>query len=143
MRRRGQWGGGSGWQPLNSLLDFLQAKIIEHLLKQRKGRHMREDGVEVFKVLVQPTEDVQNEKAVGDIDTEVGEGVSEALHLLTVVVDTKVTMNKAPEGGIDVEGAGFLVAEEVVLQGQPGVASHVAALPGDVLQVGRDGTPNP
>jgi hypothetical protein len=34
-----------------------------------------------------------------------------------------------------VEGAGFTVAKEVVLQGQSGVVSIVTVLPGDVRQV--------
>jgi hypothetical protein len=135
----GDGGGGSGWQPLNSLLDFLQAEIVGHLLKRREGRHVREDGAEVFKVLVQLTHDVQHENAVGDIDIEVGE----ALHLLTVVVDAEIALNEAPEGGIDVKGASFMVVEKVVLQGQPGVVSHVAALLGDVLQGRGDGSPDP
>jgi hypothetical protein len=32
-----------------------------------------------------------------------------------------------------VDGVGFMVTEEVVLLGQPGIASHVVMLPGDVL----------
>jgi hypothetical protein len=104
---------------------------------------VREDGMEVFEVLVQPAQDVQHENAVGDVNTEVGEGVGEALHLPAVIVDAEVTLNKAPEGGIDVEGAGFVVAEEVVLQGQQGVVSPVAMLLGDMLPVEGDGVLDP
>jgi hypothetical protein len=39
----------------------------------------------MLKVLVQLAQDVQHENMVGDIDVEVGEGVSEALYLPTVV----------------------------------------------------------
>jgi hypothetical protein len=46
----------------------------------------------------------------------VAKGVGEALHLPIVVVDTEVVLNKAPEGGIDVEGTSFMVAKEVILQ---------------------------
>jgi hypothetical protein len=42
-----------------------------------------------------------------------------------------------------VESAGFTIVEEVVVQGQPGVASRVAVLLGDVLEVGGDGAPDP
>jgi hypothetical protein len=76
---------------------------------------VREDGAKVFKVLVQPMQDVQHENTVGDIDTKVNKGVDKALHLSTVVVDDEVTLNEASEGGVDVEGVGFTVAEEVVL----------------------------
>jgi hypothetical protein len=80
---------------------------------------------------------------ISDIDAEVGEGVDEALHLPTVVVDAEVALNEALECDVDVKGAGFAVAKEVVLQCQPGVMSRVAALSGDVLQVKGDGAPNP
>jgi hypothetical protein len=93
---------------------------------------VREDGAEVFKVLVQPAQDVQHENMIDDIDTEVGEGVGEALHLPTIVIDAVVALNESLEGGIDVEGMGFAVAEEVVLQSQLGIMSHVDALPSDV-----------
>jgi hypothetical protein len=52
-------------------------------------------------------------------------------------------LNEAPEGGVNVDDVGFMVAEEVVLQGQLGVTSHVAVLPGDRLQVGGDGAIDP
>jgi hypothetical protein len=80
---------------------------------------------------------------VGDIDAEVGEGVSEALHLLIVVVDAEIALNEALEGGVDVEGACFTGSVEVLLQGQPGITSRVVALSGDVLQVGGDGALDP
>jgi hypothetical protein len=77
--------------------------------------------------------DIQHENVVSDINTEVGEGVNDALHLQTVVVDAEVTLNEALDGGINVDSVGFMVTEEVVLLGQPGIASHVVMLPGDVL----------
>jgi hypothetical protein len=77
--------------------------------------------------------DIQHENVVSDINAEVGEGVNDALHLQTVVVDAEVTLNEALDGGINVDGVGFMVTEEVVLLGQPGIASHVVMLPGDVL----------
>jgi hypothetical protein len=80
---------------------------------------------------------------IGAVDAEVGEVVGETLHLSIVVIDAEVALNKALEGGVDVEGAGFMVAEEVVLQCQPGITSHGATLPGDVLWVRGDGAPNP
>jgi hypothetical protein len=87
---------------------------------------MCEDGMEGFKVLVQPMSDVQHENTVDDVNTEVSKGVDKALHLLIVVVDAKVTLNEALEGGVDVEGTGFMVANEVVLQGQLVIVGHVA-----------------
>jgi hypothetical protein len=123
--------------------EFPAAEIVKHLQEQREGCHVRKDGVKVFKVLVQPTQNVQHENMIGDVDTEVGEGVGKAIHLPTVVVDAEFPLNETPECGIDVEGVGFAVAEEVVLQCQPDIMSHVATLPGDVLQVRGDGGPDP
>jgi hypothetical protein len=95
---------------------------------------------EVFEVLIQPVQDIQHENMIGDIN---GEGVGEALYLSTVVVGAEVALNEATKGGGDVEGVGFTAAEEVVLQCQPGIVSHVAVLSSDVLQVRGDGAPDP
>jgi hypothetical protein len=104
---------------------------------------VREDGAKVFEVLAQPVQDVQHENVVSDVDAEVDEGVNEALYLSIVVVDAEVTLNEAPEGGVDVEGTSFTVAKEVVIQDQPGIVSHVVVLLGDVLQVRGDGALDP
>jgi hypothetical protein len=139
----GGGGGGRCRQPLNSLLDFLETEIVEHLLERWEGRHMCEDGAKMHEVLVQPAHDIQHENAVDDIDVEVRERVGEALHHLTVVIDAEVALNEALKGGIDVEGVGFTVAEEVVLQCQPSVTSYVAELSGDVMKVRGDSAPDP
>jgi hypothetical protein len=109
-------GGNSGnLQPLGALLNFLQAEVIMHLLERREGRRVREDGAKVIKVLVQPTENVQDEEAVRDVNAEVDEGVNGALHLQAVVIHVKIALNKVLEGGIDVEGVSFPVADEAIL----------------------------
>jgi hypothetical protein len=77
--------------------------------------------------------DIQHENAVGDINARVREGVDEVLHLLIVVVDAEVTLNEALRCHVDVEGAGFTVTNEVVLQCQPCIVSCMAMLLGDVL----------
>jgi hypothetical protein len=94
---------------------------------------VREDGTKVFEVLVQPVQDVQHKNAIGDVDVEIGEGVDEALHISTIVVDAEVALNEALKGGVDVEDVSLAVVEDVVLYCQPGVASHVAALSDDIL----------
>jgi hypothetical protein len=87
--------------------------------------------------------DIQHENAVGDINARVREGVDEVLHLLIVVVDAEVTLNEALRCHVDVEGAGFTVANEVVLQCQPCIVSCMAMLLGDVLQVRGDSALDP
>jgi hypothetical protein len=52
-----------------------------HRMKRRKRHHVCEDGAKMIKVLVQPTEDAEDEDVVGDVNAEVDEGVGEALHL--------------------------------------------------------------
>jgi hypothetical protein len=69
----------------------------------------------------------------GDINCEVNEGVSKALLLQAAVVHVEITLNEVPEGGIDVESASLPIADESILQGQPGSAGGVAALAGDIL----------
>jgi hypothetical protein len=61
-----------------------------HLLERREGRHVCEDGTKVIEVLVQPAKNVQDEDTVVDVNTEVDEGVGEALHLQAVVIHIKM-----------------------------------------------------
>jgi hypothetical protein len=91
--------------------------------------------VKMIEGLVQPVENVQDEDAVGDVNAKVDEGVGETLHLQAVVVHVKIALNKVPEGGIDVEGASLPIADEAILQGQPGSAGGVATLTGHCPEV--------
>jgi hypothetical protein len=61
-----------------------------HLLERRERRRVREDGVKMIEVLVQPTENVQDEDVVRDVNAEVDEGVGEALRLQAVVVHVRL-----------------------------------------------------
>jgi hypothetical protein len=88
-----------------------------HLLERSKRRRVREDGAKMIEGLVQLAENVQDEGVVGDVNAEVDEGLSETLHLQAVVVHVKIALNKVPDGGIDVEGVGLLIADEAILQG--------------------------
>jgi hypothetical protein len=90
-----------------------------------------DDGTKVIKVLVQPTEDVQDEDVVGDTNIEVDEGVSEALHLEVVVIHIEIALNNVLEGGINVEGTSLPIFDEAILQGQPRSTGGEATLPGD------------
>jgi hypothetical protein len=108
-------GSSSRLQLLHALLNFLQAEVVMHLLEGRKRRRVREDGAKMVKVLIQPAEDVEDEDTVGDVNTEVNEGVNEALYLEAVVVHIEVTLNKVPEGGVDVEGASLPIANEAII----------------------------
>jgi hypothetical protein len=104
-----------------------------HLLERREGRHVREDSTKVIEVVIQPTENVQDEDAVRDINVEVNEGVSEALHFRAVVIHVKIALHKVSEGGIDVGGASLLVVDVAILQGQLDSVGGVVVLAGDVL----------
>jgi hypothetical protein len=105
-----------------------------HFLERRKQRHVHEDGAKMIKVLVQPTEDVQDEDAVGDVNADVDEGVGEALHLEATTVHVEITVNKVSEGGVDVEDMSLSIANETILQVQPGSTGGEAMLIGDVLE---------
>jgi hypothetical protein len=110
-----------------------------HLMEGRKRRHVRQNGAKMIKVLVQLTEDVEDE----DVNAEVDEGVGEALHLEAVVVQVEIALNKVSEGGVDVEGVSLPIANGAILQCQPGSTGGEATLTGDVLKFRRDSAEKP
>jgi hypothetical protein len=95
---------------------------------------VREDGTKMIEVLAQPVEDVQDEDSVGNIDAEVDEGVGKAFHLEAVVIHIEIALNKILEGGLDMVGTSLPIADEAILQGQPGSTGGEATLMGDILK---------
>lgn len=82
-------------------------------------------------------------RAVGDNLTKVAEIVRHALHKSAVIRHRDITLNEATVLGVEVQGTGFAIAEELELHGNPCVMGSGAA-PRDGLRkvVGdRDGDP--
>jgi hypothetical protein len=125
------------------LLNFLKTEVIAHLLERQEGCRVGEDGAEMLVLFVEAAEFIEDEHMIGDVGTKIVEGVSEPLHFPTVVVHVEVALDEVAEGGVDVEGAGLTIADELVFQGQPGVVSRVTVLTGHVLQLWRDGVVEP
>jgi hypothetical protein len=95
-----------------------------------------EDGAEMLVLFVEAAKYVEDEHTIGDVSVKVIEGVGEPFHFLAVVVHVEVALDEVAEGGIDVEGAGLTIADELVLQGQPGIVSRVTVLTSHVLHDG-------
>jgi hypothetical protein len=128
---------------LDALLNFLETKVIAHLLKGREGRCVGEDGAKMLVLFVEAVEYVKDEHTIRDVGAKIVEGVGEALYFLGVVIHVEVALNEVTKDGIDVEDTGLTVADELVLQGQPGVVSRVTVLTSHVLQLRRDGVVEP
>jgi hypothetical protein len=101
---------------LDALLNFLETEVIVHLLERREGRRVGEDGVKMFILFVEAAEYVEDKHTIGDMGAKVVEGVGEPFHFLAVVVHVVVALNEVAEEGVDVEGAGLTIADELVLQ---------------------------
>jgi len=92
---------------------------------------------------VEATKEVEDERTIRDRLAEVTEGVRHALHLAAVLGDGKVALDEDSESGVEVESTSLAVAEELVLNGKPGLASGATALADDVLQLDGDGAEDP
>jgi hypothetical protein len=77
--------------------------------------------------LVEASDEVDDERAVGDHLTEVAEIICHTLESPVVVGDGEVTLVEVAELGIKVECPGFAIAEELRFDGDPGSASGGAA----------------
>jgi hypothetical protein len=62
---------------------------------------------------------------------------------MTVVVDADVILDEDSELSVEVEGTGFVIAKELLLDGKPDLLSGVVALTNDVLEVDGDGIEEP
>jgi hypothetical protein len=67
------------------------------------------------KLLVEPVDDVEDERTVGDVLTETAQGISHGLEVPTVVADGEVTLDEGAELGVQENGALLLVVEELGL----------------------------
>jgi hypothetical protein len=125
--RSGQWcrrlgrgiechgGSSSGLCTLGALLNFLETKVIAHLLEGREGCRVGEDGAKMLVLFVEVTEYIEDEHTIGDVGAKIVEGVGKALHFPAIVVHVEVTLNEVVEDGVDVEGTSLIVADELVL----------------------------
>jgi hypothetical protein len=99
--------------------EFLKNQAVSDLVEGREQRVVRSDGSKVIIPLVQPLKNVDDETAVGDGVVEVGQGVSHALHLETIVAHREVALDKVAKRGIEVKHTCFTVVDELMLKRAP------------------------
>ena len=81
---------------------------------------------DVGKTLVEAMDEVEDEGAIGDYLTEVAEIIRHMLHTPVVIRGGKITLNEATELGVEVQGTGLTIAEELRFHGDPRGACSVA-----------------
>jgi hypothetical protein len=71
------------------------------------------------------------------------EGVGHTLHLTVVVVHVEVALNEGPERGVEVQCAGLVVVEKLLLNGKSGLPSDASSIVNDVLEVNGERAKEP
>jgi hypothetical protein len=94
-------------------------------------------------LLVKAAEEIHDEGAVSDNLTQITKLLGEFLVLVTIICHRKITLTEVPEFGIAVDGAGFLMTEELILDGEPGGTGRGVAGDCSVGDVGGDGPDDP
>jgi hypothetical protein len=74
---------------------------------------------------------------------EGGERLSHPLHPAAVVVDAQIALYEEPKLCVEVEGACLVVAEELLLEGNPKLLSGAVAGTSGLLEVDADGAEQP
>lgn len=82
---------------------------------------------DVGKMLIEAAEEVEDEGAIGDDLTEVAKIICHMLHTPIVIHDGKITLNEATELGVEIQGMGHMITEELRFHGNPRGACSVAA----------------
>jgi hypothetical protein len=71
------------------------------------------------------------EPTIRDRLLEVGVGAHHALHLTSVLGDREVLLDENPKGIIEVYNVSIMIAKELLLDGNPSLASSAATLAND------------
>jgi hypothetical protein len=85
-------------------------------------------GLYVIVLLVQAPEDLQNKSTILHVLVEVTEVVSHPLHPAAVVVDAQIALHEEPKLCVEVESVCLVVAEELLLKGNPKLLSGAVAV---------------
>mgnify|MGYP000918335255 CR=1 FL=1 len=73
--------------------------------------------------MTKTTQKVEDKRVVKNMLTKISKRFSQALHLATVLDDREVTLQEESEGGVEVEGTGLPIVEELGLKGNLGLVS--------------------
>ena len=127
--------GSGGGVAHGTLSDLLQEKILLHLLEGRERHGADDQGPQVGEALVEPPEEVQDERAVADRLPERTKVIRHLLQLAAVLGDGEVVLGEGVEGSVEVDGPGLSVSPELGLESDPGLTSRAPGLANDVLQL--------
>jgi hypothetical protein len=108
-------------------------------VKSREGNKTGDDGPEIGILGVQAPKDIEHQNAVGDGGVEVGESISEAFHLPTILTNSEIALDKVAEGGVEVKSTCLAISNEMVFKGEPSLTCRTMAL----LQLDGDGAKDP
>jgi len=120
----GSGGGGecSGWSFLAVLHgEFLEDGIFTHLQEGGEGFGPAEERPDTAEALVEAADDVEDEGAIGDDLAEGYEIIGHLLQLAAVLGDREVALDEVVKPRLQLNGAGLPIAEELRLDGGPGV----------------------
>jgi len=101
-------------------VDLLEKELVADGGEGGERAPAPEMDADVLVALVEPTKHVEDQGAVSDVLVEVSEVVGHLLEALAVIGDGEITLCKSAKLGVEVEGVGLLVADEVTLDGEPG-----------------------
>jgi hypothetical protein len=148
-RRDTSWGRGDGgnsgtgdesgdqrqrWHAGADLEDEIIADVGEG------GERLRalEVDLHVGEFLIQATQHVQDVGTVVDDHTKITKGLDHPLHLATIVADGEIAQHENMKLGVEVKCASFAIAEELLLDGQPGVARSATRGASRLHQLGEE-----
>ena len=89
------------------------------------------------------TQEVQHQGTVHHWLTEIAEGVRQAFHLAAVLLHGEVPLGELVKLCVEVKGPSIPVPEELFLESEPRLATHVCLVTGDVLELDGDGAMEP
>jgi len=130
--RRGRGGGGGGgecssWSFLAVLHgEFLEDEILTRLQEGRERFGPAKERADVAEALVKAADDVEDEGAVRDDLADGREIIGHLLQLAAVLGDGEVALDEVAKPRLQLNGAGLPIAEELRLDGEPGVSGSGA-----------------
>jgi len=119
-------------------VDLLEKELVADGGEGGERAPAPEMDADVLVALVEPTKHVEDQGAVSDVLVEVSEVVGHLLEALAILGDGEITLSKRAKFGVEVEGAGLLVAEEVILDGELGLTGGGAVVDHGVGEVSGD-----
>ena len=123
--------------------EFLKAQIVSDLQKSGQRVAAAEMEAEGAEALVQPTDDVEDERRLGDRLAEVPKVFSHTFEAATIFDDRQIALGEGAELLVGVEGACDSIPKELGVDGEPDGASRSPALTDDVGEVVGDGADQP